>query len=248
MGYITQLFSMKGKVCLISGASRGIGRSLADSFHDAGAVVFGLGRSEKAIDPCLWTYRQCDVNNKGQLTKVMEDIAETEGRFDVLINAAGITNSYSESDSTSSFFQMIQTNLIAVHETCLLASEYMKTSGGGSIINITSIASEIGFAGNPGYVSSKGGLKMLTKALANDLSPYNIRVNSIAPGYIRTDMTKGSYEDQTLNQNRVNRMIIKRWGETSDLSGAALLLASEASSYITGIDLFVDGGWTAKGL
>ena len=89
---------------------------------------------------------------------------------------------------------------------------------------------------------------MLTKALANDLAEFNIRVNNIAPGYIRTDMTKASYENQALNQDRVNRMIIKRWGEASDLSGAAILLASDASSYITGIDLFIDGGWTAKGL
>ena len=182
------------------------------------------------------------------MTQVLQDIVAIEGKLDVLVNAAGITNSHYATDSTSSFVQMIQTNLIAVHETCSVASGYMKVSGGGSIINITSIGSELGFAGNPGYVSSKGGLKMLTKALANDLAEFNIRVNNIAPGYIRTDMTKGSYEDKVLNQDRVNRMIIKRWGEAGDLSGAAILLASDASSYITGIDLFIDGGWTAKGL
>ena len=248
MVYLDSLFSMNGKVCLVTGASRGIGRSLADAFHNAGAVVYGLGRSKNANDDVLWSYRQCDVNNNNQLTQVLQDIVKAEGKMNVLVNAVGITNSYSASNSTSNFMQMIQTNLIAVHEICLLASEHMKASGGGSIINITSIGSELGFAGNPGYVSSKGGLKMLTKALANDLAEFNIRVNNIAPGYIRTDMTKGSYEDQVLNQDRVDRMIIKRWGDVGDLSCAAILLASEASSYITGIDLFIDGGWTAKGL
>jgi len=248
MSYLESVFSMSGKVCLVTGASRGIGRSLADAFHNAGAVVFGVGRSENANEEALWAYRQCDVNNKEQLTRVLQDIVAIEGKLDVLVNAAGITSNNSTADSNPSFVQMIQTNLIAVHEICLVASGYMKVSGGGSIINITSIGSELGFAGNPGYASSKGGLKMLTKALANDLAEFNIRVNNIAPGYIRTDMTKGSYENQTLNQDRVNRMIIKRWGEAGDLSGAAILLASDASSYITGIDLFIDGGWTAKGL
>lgn len=248
MSYLENIFSMSGKVCLITGASRGIGYSLADAFHNAGAVVFGIGRSEYANEEVQWTYKQCDVNNKEQLIQVLQDIVTIEGKLDVLVNAAGITNSYSTKEVNSSFVQMIQTNLIAVHETCSAASEYMKATGGGSIINITSIGSELGFAGNPGYASSKGGLKMLTKALANDLAEFNIRVNNIAPGYIRTDMTKASYENQALNQDRVNRMIIKRWGEACDLSGAAILLASDASSYITGIDLFIDGGWTAKGL
>lgn len=248
MSYLENVFSLNGKVCLVTGASRGIGHSLADTFHDAGAIVFGIGRSKKSTKDAAWNYRQCDVNNKEQLTSIFQDIVSTEGKVDVLLNAAGITNSHSITDSKSSFTQMIQTNLIAAHETCKLASEYMIASGGGSIINITSIGSELGFAGNPGYVSSKGGLKMLTKALANDLAEFNIRVNNIAPGYIRTDMTKGSYENEVLNQDRVNRMMIKRWGEANDLSGAAILLASDASSYITGIDLFVDGGWAAKGL
>lgn len=248
MSYLEGIFSMKGKVCLVTGASRGIGRSLADTFHNAGAIVFGVGRSKNANEYTLWAYMQCDVNNKEQLEQVFREIVANEGKLDVLVNAAGITNGHSTSDGISSFEEIIQTNLIAVHQICSAASEFMKASGGGSIINITSIGSELGFAGNLGYASSKGGLKMLTKALANDLAEFNIRVNNIAPGYIRTDMTKGSYDDHALNQDRVNRMIIKRWGETTDLSGAAILLASDASSYITGIDLFVDGGWTAKGL
>jgi NAD(P)-dependent dehydrogenase (short-subunit alcohol dehydrogenase family) len=248
MSYIESIFSMTDKVCIVTGASRGIGKSIADAFHEAGAIVYGIGRTDISDSDMLWSYKQCDVNSNRQFKKVLEQIVQDEGKFNVLVNAAGITNSFSDSESFSSFAQIIQTNLVAVNEICHVASEYMKTSGGGSIINITSIGSELGFAGNTAYASSKGGLKMLTKALANDLSEFNIRVNNIAPGYIKTDMTKGSYEDQFLNKERIDRMIIKRWGETKDLSGAAIFLATEASSYITGIDLFVDGGWTAKGL
>lgn len=248
MSYLESIFSLKGKVCLVTGASRGIGRSLADALHNAGATVFGIGRSENINKDVLWSYKQCDVNNKKQLAQVFNDIARTQEGLNILVNAAGITNNLSLTDNNSSFIQMIQTNLIAVHETCMIASKYMRSSGGGSIINITSIGAELGFSGNPGYASSKGGLKMLSKALANDLAEFNIRVNNVAPGYIRTDMTKESYNNKTLNQNRVDRMILKRWGESNDLSGAVILLASDASSYITGIDLFIDGGWTAKGL
>jgi gluconate 5-dehydrogenase len=119
---------------------------------------------------------------------------------------------------------------------------------GGSIINITSIGSVQGFPGNPGYVASKGGLRMLSKSLAIDFSKDNIRVNNIAPGYILTDMTKDSQTDPVLYQERLDRMIIQRWGRTEDIVGAAIYLASNASSYVTGIDLIIDGGWTAKGL
>ena len=124
----------------------------------------------------------------------------------------------------------------------------MRLSGGGSIINITSIGSTLGFPGNPSYGASKGGLRVLTKALANDLGDENIRVNNLAPGYIRTDMTEISFKDERKNKARLQRMLLGRWGEITDLCGAAIFLASDASSHVTGTDLFVDGGWTAKGL
>ena len=248
MGYTEEKFSVKGKTCLITGASRGIGKSLADSFHQAGAIVYGLGRTTNINDSVAWRYYETDITNKGYIKEIVDSIHEKEGKLDVLINAAGITNSFSDSDDISSFHQILDTNLTSVHNLCVIVSEYMKSAQRGSIINLTSIGANLGFAGNLGYASSKGGLKMLTKALANDLAQYNIRVNNLAPGYIKTDMTKGSFDNEVLNKERVDRMMIKRWGETEDLIGPALFLASDASSYITGIDLLVDGGWTAKGL
>jgi gluconate 5-dehydrogenase len=118
----------------------------------------------------------------------------------------------------------------------------------GSIINITSINSIIGFPGNPGYVASKGGLRMLTKALSIDLANRGIRVNAIMLGYFRTTMTASSYADLTLRSKRLKQMVIQRYGEPKEVVGAAIFLASEASSYITGQDICIDGGWTAKGM
>ena len=118
----------------------------------------------------------------------------------------------------------------------------------GSIINITSLASNFGMPNNPAYVASKGGLKYLSKAMAVDVGKHGIRVNNICPGYIRTNMTNKSYKNVSLRSARASKTILNKWGETSDLIGAAIYLASDASSYVTGTDLIVDGGWTAKGL
>ena len=118
----------------------------------------------------------------------------------------------------------------------------------GSIVAVTSIGSILAFPNNPGYIAAKGGLRMMSKALALDLGPSNIRVNSILPGYINTEMTATSYNDPISRESRASRTMLGRWGEANDLVGAAIFLASDASQYITGTDLIVDGGWTAKGL
>ena len=172
---------------------------------------------------------------------------DSHNGIDILVNAAGI--SLSKDNSTSKFevfSKTIDVNLISTYKCCEIASEFM--SNCGSIINITSIGSFLSFPDNPGYISSKGGLRSLTKALAEDLSAKEIRVNNIAPGYIRTDMTENSFSDSVLNKQRIDRMMIKRWGTVEDISAAAIFLASDASSYITGTDIVIDGGWTAKGI
>mgnify|MGYP001274054315 FL=1 len=119
---------------------------------------------------------------------------------------------------------------------------------GGSIINVTSLGSVLGFPDNPSYVSSKGGLKMLTKSLAVDLGKKGIRVNNLLPGYMKTAMTKKSFMNKDLKEERDKRIIINRWGNSTDLIGPCIFLASDSSSYITGSDILVDGGWIAKGL
>ena len=248
--FLGQLFSLAGRTAIVTGGSRGIGAAIANGYARAGAEVLALARSAKRPAELLAevAYASCDVTSSADFEALCGALAKRTGRLDVLVNAAAISLPAREAGELERFDRTVDANLRAVYAACLAAARHMETSGGGSIINVTSINSVLGFPGNPGYVASKGGLRMLTRALAIDLGPSGIRVNALAPGYIRTAMTAASYADAALRAERLDRMIIRRWGEPGDLVGAAIFLASPASSYVTGTDLFVDGGWTAKGL
>jgi gluconate 5-dehydrogenase len=233
----TNRFSLAGKTAIVTGASRGIGAALADALASAGASVTGLARSAKPDTPFTHAVRYLSRD----VTAGIGHICAETGQFDILINAAGISLPGAEN-----FAATIQTNLTAVHAACEAARPHMRA--GASIINITSIASILGLPGNPAYNAAKGGLRLLTKSLAVDYGPAGIRVNALAPGYVRTAMTAASHADPARNEARRRHTCLGRWGNVDDLAGAAIFLASDASAYITGIDLFVDGGWTAKGL
>jgi NAD(P)-dependent dehydrogenase (short-subunit alcohol dehydrogenase family) len=246
VSFLEELFSLKGKVAVVTGASRGIGACLATALGRAGAHVIGVARSARAPGQDF-AYRRLDVTNGAAFRRFCAEVSRQRGRLDVLVHAAGISVPESP-DRAEAFSRTIDVNLKAAYGCALAASEEMKKSGGGSIIHVTSINSVRGFPGNPGYVASKGGLRMLTQALAVDLGPHNIRVNNLAPGYIRTAMTEASFADPERYEQRRRHVVLGRWGEPQDLVGAALFLASDASAYVTGQDLFVDGGWTVKGL
>ncbi len=250
MNATSDLFRLDGRVAIVTGASRGIGHAIAQGLAVAGAQVSGLGRSKATQNGAGgFAYSACDVTNATSFSELVERVYAQAGRIDILVNAAGITlPAQSAEDPSVAFRQTLACNLTAVFDCCRAVIPFMQRDGYGSIINVTSIGAALGFPGNPGYVASKGGLAALTRALAIDHGQQGIRVNSLVPGYVRTAMTQESYADPERQHARAVRTMLGRWGEPEELAGAAIFLASPASSYVTGTELFVDGGWTAKGL
>lgn len=246
------LFSLTGRTAIVTGASRGIGAAIASALAEAGALVVGIGRSPAPECPPTQgvRYHRLDITDAQGFEALCGTVFDETGRLDVLVNAAGVSlpPGTTPAGRLDAFDRTMAVNLRAPYACCLAAAPFMARNGGGAIINVTSINSTLGFPGNPGYVAAKGGLRQLTRALAVDLGADGIRVNNLAPGYIRTAMTEKSFQDPALNEQRRRHMIIPRWGTPADLAGTAIFLASDASAYITGQDLFVDGGWTAKGL
>tara|TARA_R110002012_G_scaffold57652_1_gene148704 strand:+ start:2182 stop:2862 length:681 start_codon:yes stop_codon:yes gene_type:complete len=223
------LFSVKDKVIIVTGASGGIGAAVAAGLTSYGASV---------IQADLPEY---DVTNATHLDRLVD-----REQINGLVNCAGITRGNNIFDYTDEDWEATyKVNLKAPFELTKRVAQIMKSTG-GSIINITSLNAEMAFPNNPAYVATKGGLKQLSKSLALDLGKYNIRVNNIGPGYMKTNMTKqGWANDRKLIEDRT---ILGRWGTPNDIVGTAIFLLSNASSYITGQDIYVDGGYLTKGL
>jgi len=219
--YINSLFNFFNQNIIVLGASRGIGIALAKGLADAGANVFGFGRSEEnnEMKNQNFVYKSIDFHSNKSLQDEYSKINDLGGNLSTLINVAGISSANQELDS---FMETIQTNLVSTYQSCSAFADLMNAENPSSIINITSIGAHFGFSSNPAYTASKAAVSNLSKSLAIDYAKKNIRVNNIVPGYIKTDMTIDSYLNEELNLKRLDRMIIKRWGEPQDLIGAAL--------------------------
>ena len=239
-------FSLEGKTALVTGASRGIGAAIASGLAAGGATVFGISRSGTA--PQGVTAIACDLSDDAAIRRAFDELLKKSDRLDVLVNAAGVSLPAGTKDELQRFRDTLATDLTGVYATILAAHPLLKKAGQGSIINVTSINSIRGFPGNPGYVAAKAGLAGLTRALATDYAGDGIRVNALAPGYVATEMTAASFADPAMHEDRRRHTMLGRWGNPDDLVGAAIFLASSASAYMTGQELFVDGGWTTKGL
>jgi NAD(P)-dependent dehydrogenase (short-subunit alcohol dehydrogenase family) len=245
--FVENLFSVKDKVIIVTGSNRGNGFAIAEGLSKAGAIVI---RVDLFFNTYLDTHDiEFDLIHINKISSLIKRIYLNYGRIDALVNNAGVSiSSFNSYNDKETYEKTLTVNLHAAFELCCEVCPLMADKNSGSIVNITSLGAELGFPDNPSYQISKAGLKQLTKAIARDWGVKNIRANNICPGYIKTSMTKKSFEDIELNMNRQSRMIIKRWGESADLIGPLIFLISDASKYITGTDIYVDGGWTANGI
>lgn len=257
MTYVDSLFSLTGRVALVTGAARGNGAALAEALLRAGATVVLVDILEEELEQTVQQLEReqldahafvCDVTNDSARRDLFEYVRRHHQKLDVLVNNAGVTFGHDALTYPEELWEKTYAvNLKAPFKLAQFAARLMK-KGGGSIINITSLNAEQAFPDNPAYVAFKGGLRQLTRSLALDLARYGIRANNIGPGYFRTSMTQQSWNDPEKNEGRRSRTALGRWGESEDLAGTVIFLASDASSYVTGTDIYVDGGWLIKGL
>jgi gluconate 5-dehydrogenase len=246
---MNNIFSLQGLNIAIIGGSRGIGLHLSNGLSDLSANVLVASRSNRPQELNRdIKYIKTDVTNIDQIQELKESVFSTLGNLNAIINVAGISlASDSEESENLRFYKTVETNLIAVYNVTNTLLPIL-TGKNASIVNITSINSTLGFPNNPGYVASKSALSGLTRAMAVDFSKYQIRANSIAPGYFHTRMTSASYLDSVKQEERAKKTVLGRWGELSELVGPVAFLISPAATYITGVEIPVDGGWLIKGL
>jgi len=257
--YLRELFSLEHRVAVVTGAARGNGAAMAEALGRAGAEIMlvdllseQLAETAQRLASLAITCHTltADVADPECPHVIISALRRTGRRCDILVNNAGITAGGDVLDYPRDAWE--KTYAVNLRAPFLLsqaiAKEFMAPAHAGSIINVTSLNAELAFPDNPAYVACKGGLRSLTQSLALDLGKYSIRVNAIGPGYVHTAMTARSYASPELNESRRAHTALGRWGQPSDLAGAVVYLASDAAAYVTGISLYVDGGWLAKGL
>ena len=246
------MFSIKNKVVLITGTSRGIGRNIAEAFLKQNAIVIGISRNtKKIIKNKNYFHFVCDLTNIKKLQKVIFKILKTKKKIDVVINNAGITLETDKifKKTLENFKRTLDVNLIAPFVIShLLINSLKKNKNGGTLINISSIGGELGFPNNPAYISSKTGLIGLTKSFARDYGKFNINVNAVLPGYFNTDMNKKSFNNKSKRKKRSDLTMLNRWGNLQELVGTVIFLATDEAKYITGQKIIIDGGIVSKGL
>ena len=253
MNILENIFSLKGKVALVTGATHGIGMALAKALAGAGADIVFNDLSPERVDAAMKDYRAAGIDARGYVFDVTDEkavnaaiaeITKEVGVIDILINNAGIIKRIPAVEmSAEDFRQVIDVDLNAPFIMSKAVAPAMIAKGSGKIINICSMMSELGRETVSAYAAAKGGLKMLTRNLASEWGANNIQVNGIGPGYIATAQTGPLREEgHPFNTFIKGRTPAGRWGEVEDLQGAAIFLASRASDFVNGHILYVDGG------
>ena len=248
---MNKLFDLAGRIALVTGSSRGIGRAIAEGFSRAGARVLINGRDTGAVDAAVKAIDHAvaapfDVTDKAIVEAAIDKIERGVGPIDILVNNAGMTKrmpftEFPEAD----WRQILATNLDSVFFVTQAVARRMVPRARGKIINICSVMSELGRPTIAPYTASKGAVKMLTKAMCAEFAGHGITANGISPGYFATELNAALVADEKFSSWICARTPAGRWGKVEELQGAAIFLASDASSFVNGHILFVDGGMTA---
>ncbi|MBX9459638.1 MAG: glucose 1-dehydrogenase [Rhizobium sp.] len=246
------LFNLKGKVAVVTGAGRGLGAAIATALSGAGARVVLIGRNREPLEGVREAIEDsgreasveiCDVTEAGAVAETIGSL----GHVDILVNNAGISHRAEVADvSEAAWDQVMAVNLKGPFLATRAVLPGMIERQAGKIINVVSVVGELGRPFIVPYSTSKGGLKMMTRALSTEVARHNVQVNGIGPGYFVTEMNRAIMDDAALYRSRVERVPAARWGDPADLGGAAIFLASRASDYVTGQVIYVDGGLSSS--
>lgn len=253
---ILDKMSLTGKIAVVTGASRGLGRAMALGLAEAGADLALVSRNMQRLKEVASEVEKlgrsalpvsADVSSLEDINSMVKKVVDEFGRIDILINNAGTTVRMAAEDFTEEGWnEVIDVNMKGVFFCAQAVGKVMIEQKSGKIINIASLLSVIGVPTALPYAASKGGVTQITKTLGVEWAKYNINVNAIGPGYFRTDLTEPLQKNEVRAANILSRIPMQRWGEPEDLQGAAVFLASAASNYMTGQTIYVDGGWLAS--
>jgi len=254
--YLTRTFGLQGKVALVTGSSKGLGKAMARALGEAGADVIVNGRTAQTLQPVVAELETAgikahaiaaDLGVRSDVARLLTEAIGWRGHLDILVNNAGIIRRRPAVEHTDADWDdVLNVNLDGVFVACRAAGKHMLERGHGKIINIASLLTFFGGFTVPGYAASKGAVGQLTKALSNEWTGRGVQVNAIAPGYMATDNTAALIADPVRNKEILSRIPAGRWGSPADLEGAVVFLASAASNYLSGHILTVDGGWCAR--
>jgi NAD(P)-dependent dehydrogenase (short-subunit alcohol dehydrogenase family) len=247
-----QDFDLSGKICVVTGAGRGIGRGMAEALARHGAKVVLTGRTTSTLEETAAaigdqaTIQTADVSKEPDVLALRDAVLERHGKIDVLVNNAGVNAIFKTIERTTlaEWQDIIDVNLTGVFLCCKHLGGAI--APGGSVINVSSVAGHGGLPRSVPYCASKGGVELLTKALALDWAKRNVRVNTLAPGWVDTDLTHGLLEHDVHGKRLLDRTPLGRFATPKDMAGGVVFLASDASAFMTGQSLVIDGGWGAE--
>jgi gluconate 5-dehydrogenase len=249
---MSKLFDLTSRLALVTGSSRGIGRAIAEGYLDAGARVIINGRDAEAVAAAVEALganaiaAPFDVTSSAAVEAAIDKVEKDIGPIDILVNNAGMQKRAPITDfAEADWRQIMATNLDSVFFVTQSVARRMVPRGRGKIVNICSVMSELGRASIAPYTASKGAVKMLTKSMCAEWAKHGITANGISPGYFGTELNTALMNDEKFSSWVCARTPAGRWGKVEELQGAAIFLASDASSFVNGHILFVDGGMTA---